>query len=160
MIAYTPALGIAYCDPDTALADFPTATQQAATTVETALKTRGLVTADVSDLIAAGWFADTGQINITTTNGLAAGWAVGSQGARYRKVGRWVYVMLHLTATAAYSASAIPFVLPAGFRPGSRHYFQANIGGPGSINTAGSIAIDTAGANGAAVTMSTAFPVA
>jgi hypothetical protein len=48
----TPLYGIAYADTDTALADYPTVTQQAATTVDAALAAGGVVPPGAADLTA------------------------------------------------------------------------------------------------------------
>lgn len=103
-VQLTTVQGIAYCDDQTAIKDYPSMTQQAAQTIDTALGRFGIVPQNAADFMAqvaaAGGMGV--QAAVTSTTGFApnTGWAVTT--VRARKLGfGMAYLRLIVTYTGA-----------------------------------------------------------
>jgi hypothetical protein len=129
-IVKTSALQIAYCDTSTQLNQLADVTQQAAQTIEAALLTRGVAPADVSALIAAGWFTDTGEVTIgqvSTAYAINATPTVRRIGKRAQATGGWANAgsgKTTLAATTSYTVVAAGGI-PADCRPPQNRYCPA-----------------------------------
>jgi hypothetical protein len=155
----TPLYGIAYADTDTALADYPTVTQQAATTVDAALAAGGVVPPGAADLTAEASTRASADAALSTrvtaletatppawtAPALNSGWSnltptTTYHPFRYRKVGD----VLELSGTLAGAAAGVFVTLPAGYRPlktvqlacasGSTAVVQVDVNADGTIN--------------------------
>lgn len=152
-IAYTPALGLAYCDPNTPLVDLATVTQQTATTVEAALVSRGIAPADVQTLIAAGWFVDTGWKTYTAADlALATGWTTTASVYRVRSGVVWQRLRLTSPSSLAWTADAVGNLadvqiatVPAGQRPTAGGGDVHGLWGRPGFAMAGGVSLSSAG---------------
>jgi len=73
---------------------------------------------DVSDLTF-----DTGWLDLP----VAAGWVVGTSGARYRRKANVTYMQMHIDAKT-WGSDALVATLPTGFRPKYRVYLASSFG--------------------------------
>jgi hypothetical protein len=120
MTALTPIYGLEYLVQGEPARNTRQALENNAKTIEAALLARGVPPADLLDLIAAGWFTDTGWVNLP----LAAGWN-SSSSPGYRKIGKtvWFRGEVWTTATSTTDTNLLSTPLPAGFRPATRTRF-------------------------------------
>jgi len=83
--------------------------------------------------------------------------------ARYRILGRQVYVQAEVSSSAAWAANVLLTTLPAGARPGRAWWFPGvGYGGaamPAYVDAAGGVRLANAGAAGAGGWLTTCFPI-
>lgn len=108
-------------------------------------------------IAAAQAFSDTGWVDMTP--GVANGFTVGSDGARYRVVNGICYFQIHISASTAV-ATAIVYTLPPTARPAYTHWFTGQLSSAfkGEVKVVSSGAIAFGVANTPFVT-SGSFPV-
>lgn len=148
MTAKTPVYGLEYLVQGEPARNTRLALENNAKTIEAALVARGVPPTDLQDLIAGGWFSDSGWVGIVS----AAGTTLNGS-PQVRKVGKLV------KAQAGWSSATIPggagamqpntnyYVaaaggIPAGFRPSYTLYLRA---GTNSAANPGRFVIGTDG---------------
>lgn len=116
----TPIYGLPYIVPGEPVRNTRAKLQTAMEAIDAALAARGVPPADLLDLIAAGWFTDSGWVTLP----LATGWA-GSGSPAYRKLGKtvWFRGEVWTTATSTTDVNLLSTALPTGFRPTARTRF-------------------------------------
>jgi hypothetical protein len=142
-IHYTSVLALPWMDTDTELNQLDAVTQELAETMETALIAHGIAPADISDLIAAGWFTDSGWVDVTIGSGFAAQDTTNRPRVRKRAgvvhlKGGWANTGMAANATVSNVGT-----IPSGYRPNQTIGFALG----GSNGTAdGVMLITSAGA--------------
>lgn len=113
----TPIYGIEYLTEGEPAGYTRQKLQRNAEKIEAALVARGVPPADLQALIAAGWFSDTGWLDITPAAGFAA--MAGAEKPQVRKLGRILLFQGGFTnaGMAVNGTYAVSLALPTSTRP-------------------------------------------
>lgn len=121
MTIKTPLYGLEYIQQGEPIRNTRLALENNAYTIEAALAARGVPPTDLQALIAAGWFSDTGWVDITP----AAGFAVASTAERpqmRRRAGQLIFQGGFAPTGLAVSASFTVATIPVPYRPAQNAY--------------------------------------